>query len=156
MKNVSFFQKSLRFWKVYLLALVLLCIGVSLLCVALALAPPDRSKLPISWMYTSDSGDLVVEEVDYFDLPRQSLLEEMRDRVLGKGPSQRSTIAIYSLGSALYSHSVCYAFAFPQDSATTQSSWPMFGGTPQRNMANVTDKNIATDWSVEEGKQKNI
>ncbi len=32
----------------------------------------------------------------------------------------------------------------------------MFGGTPQRNMANVIDKNILTDWSVAEGKEKNI
>jgi outer membrane protein assembly factor BamB len=34
--------------------------------------------------------------------------------------------------------------------------WPMFGGTPARNMVNATDKNIATNWSVEEGKQKNV
>lgn len=31
-----------------------------------------------------------------------------------------------------------------------------FGGNPQRNMANLLDKNIATDWSVEEGKTQNI
>jgi outer membrane protein assembly factor BamB len=40
--------------------------------------------------------------------------------------------------------------------APAGGSWPMFGGTPQRNMANVTDKNITSDWSVEEGKRKNI
>jgi outer membrane protein assembly factor BamB len=34
--------------------------------------------------------------------------------------------------------------------------WPMFGGSPERNMANVADKNIATNWNIEEGKQKNI
>jgi outer membrane protein assembly factor BamB len=28
--------------------------------------------------------------------------------------------------------------------------WPMFGGTPSRNMANTIDKNIPTTWSVEE------
>jgi outer membrane protein assembly factor BamB len=39
---------------------------------------------------------------------------------------------------------------------SSSKSWPMFGGTPERNMANVVDKSIATDWSVEEGKQKNI
>ena len=32
----------------------------------------------------------------------------------------------------------------------------MYGGTPQRNMANVVEKNIPTEWSIEEGKQKNI
>ncbi len=34
--------------------------------------------------------------------------------------------------------------------------WPLFGGTPQRNMVNLTAKNIPTDWSVEEGKHKNV
>lgn len=34
--------------------------------------------------------------------------------------------------------------------------WPMFGGTPERNMANVIDKDVVTEWSIEEGKRKNI
>ncbi len=34
--------------------------------------------------------------------------------------------------------------------------WPMFGGTPARNMANVVDRNIPTQWSIEAGKEKNI
>lgn len=34
--------------------------------------------------------------------------------------------------------------------------WPMFGGTPARNMVNLVDKNIPADWSVEEGKRKNV
>src|ERR1700676_4553972 len=33
---------------------------------------------------------------------------------------------------------------------------PMFGGTIHRNMANPYEKNIPADWSVQEGKQKNI
>jgi outer membrane protein assembly factor BamB len=33
---------------------------------------------------------------------------------------------------------------------------PMFGGTVHRNMANPFEKNIPADWSVQEGKQKNI
>src|SRR5580704_13087907 len=33
---------------------------------------------------------------------------------------------------------------------------PMFGGTVHRNMANPVDKNIPSEWSVQEGKQKNI
>jgi outer membrane protein assembly factor BamB len=32
----------------------------------------------------------------------------------------------------------------------------MFGGTPQRNMVNTVDKNIPTEWNVEDGKRKNI
>src|SRR5260370_8950453 len=40
--------------------------------------------------------------------------------------------------------------------AEKQNDWPMFGGTPQRNMANTTAKNIPADWSVEAGKLRNI
>jgi outer membrane protein assembly factor BamB len=36
------------------------------------------------------------------------------------------------------------------------TAWPMFGGTPSRNMVNTVDKNMPTEWVVEEGKQKNI
>jgi outer membrane protein assembly factor BamB len=32
----------------------------------------------------------------------------------------------------------------------------MFGGIPQRNMANLVDNNVPSDWSVEKGKEKNI
>ena len=32
----------------------------------------------------------------------------------------------------------------------------MFGGTPERNMVNAVDKNIAVTWNAEEGKRKNI
>jgi outer membrane protein assembly factor BamB len=34
--------------------------------------------------------------------------------------------------------------------------WPMFGGTLQRNMVNPVEKNMPTQWSVEQGKQKNV
>src|SRR5579864_5392928 len=39
-----------------------------------------------------------------------------------------------------------------------QGSWPMYGGTNQRNMANTTDKNIPESWAVGEDKKdwKNI
>jgi outer membrane protein assembly factor BamB len=36
-----------------------------------------------------------------------------------------------------------------------KGSWLMFGGTPSRNMVNLTDTKIATDWKVEGGR-KNI
>jgi outer membrane protein assembly factor BamB len=35
-------------------------------------------------------------------------------------------------------------------------SWPTFGGTLARNMVNPSEKNMPTEWSVEEGKHKNI
>jgi outer membrane protein assembly factor BamB len=34
--------------------------------------------------------------------------------------------------------------------------WPMFGGTPARNLVNTVEKGLPTDWSVEEGKLQNI
>jgi uncharacterized protein (TIGR03067 family) len=34
--------------------------------------------------------------------------------------------------------------------------WPLFGGTPARNMVNLTEKNMPIDWSIEEGKEKNV
>src|SRR5262245_13655767 len=37
-----------------------------------------------------------------------------------------------------------------------KADWLMFGGTPQRNMVNLTAKNIPIEWSAEEGKEKNI
>jgi outer membrane protein assembly factor BamB len=35
-------------------------------------------------------------------------------------------------------------------------SWPMFGGTLQRNLVNLVDRDIPSEFSVEEGKLKNI
>jgi outer membrane protein assembly factor BamB len=34
--------------------------------------------------------------------------------------------------------------------------WPMYGGTPSRNMVNATAKGIPTEWSVAKGAQKNV
>jgi outer membrane protein assembly factor BamB len=34
--------------------------------------------------------------------------------------------------------------------------WPMFGGTNQRNLVNLTDKGVPTEWSVEESKEQHI
>jgi outer membrane protein assembly factor BamB len=35
-------------------------------------------------------------------------------------------------------------------------SWPMFGGSPPRNMVNLVEKNLPAEWSVKEGEQKNL
>src|SRR5262245_34147405 len=34
--------------------------------------------------------------------------------------------------------------------------WPMFGGSPSRNMVNPIDKGVTLDFSVEEGKLRNV
>jgi outer membrane protein assembly factor BamB len=35
-------------------------------------------------------------------------------------------------------------------------SMPMFGGSPQRNLANTVDKGILDDWGIKEGAEKNV
>src|SRR5260370_15010466 len=34
--------------------------------------------------------------------------------------------------------------------------WPMFGGSPSRNMVDPNDRDLPTEWSVEKGQEKNI
>lgn len=40
--------------------------------------------------------------------------------------------------------------------AADRASWPMFGGTVNRNLVNTFDKDVPTDFSVEEGSQKHV
>jgi outer membrane protein assembly factor BamB len=40
--------------------------------------------------------------------------------------------------------------------ASAAHAWPMFGGTPARNMVNLHDKGLLTEWAVEGGKLQNI
>src|SRR5713101_7556520 len=46
--------------------------------------------------------------------------------------------------------------ALNRSGANPLTAWPMFGGTLSRNMVNTADRNMPTEWNVEEGKQKNI
>src|SRR5439155_5379241 len=34
--------------------------------------------------------------------------------------------------------------------------WPMFGGSPSRNMVDPNDKDIPTEWNIEKAQEKNI
>jgi outer membrane protein assembly factor BamB len=43
-----------------------------------------------------------------------------------------------------------------QPAAAPADAWPMFGGTPDRNMVNPFARGLADDWCVEEGKEKNL
>jgi outer membrane protein assembly factor BamB len=52
---------------------------------------------------------------------------------------------------------VLQAREVPAGSAAVKGGdWPMFGGTPARNMVNPFAKNLPTEWSVEDGKRKNV
>jgi outer membrane protein assembly factor BamB len=46
--------------------------------------------------------------------------------------------------------------AFVQDQPAGKSDCLLFGGSPQRNLVNLVDKNVPIEWSIEEGKEKNI
>jgi outer membrane protein assembly factor BamB len=35
-------------------------------------------------------------------------------------------------------------------------SWAMFGGSPSRNMVNLVEKDLPTEWSAKEGERKNV
>ncbi len=48
------------------------------------------------------------------------------------------------------------AIGADQPNTGNAGDWPMFGGNEQRNMANTLDKNLPTEWSVEEGAHKNM
>lgn len=40
--------------------------------------------------------------------------------------------------------------------AADGKTWPLWGGSANRNMVNPFDKDVATDWSVEEGQEKHV
>src|SRR5437867_422768 len=42
------------------------------------------------------------------------------------------------------------------DRAEAAPAWPLFGGSLSRNMVNATEKNVPTEWSIDEEKPKNI
>src|SRR5262245_15799373 len=49
------------------------------------------------------------------------------------------------------------AASLAQDHADKAApSWPMFGGSPGRNMVNPFERKVPADWRVEEGKRKNV
>ncbi len=43
-----------------------------------------------------------------------------------------------------------------KDTEAPGRAWPLFGGTPSRNMVNTVEKNIPSSWSIQEGERKNI
>src|SRR5438876_1185767 len=48
------------------------------------------------------------------------------------------------------------ALAVRAEETAPGADCPMFGGTPQRNMANPLAKKLPLEWSVKEGERKNV
>src|SRR5262245_40032788 len=73
-----------------------------------------------------------------------------------------SAIVATSVFAAVLALSVMGGRASRADKAQDQlfpaapNTWPMFGGNIYRNFVNATDKNVPTEWSVEEGNAKNV
>jgi outer membrane protein assembly factor BamB len=72
-------------------------------------------------------------------------------------PDLRSHLSLIGLGAALLLlGSACAGDARKESPAAGAQSWPMFGGTPSRNMVDPVAKNVPAEWSVKEGEEKNI
>jgi outer membrane protein assembly factor BamB len=97
---------------------------------------------------------LMVEGPSGSDVPLRYRVSAWWDRMFG--PPLRVT-AVVNLTDVDINGRLTEALpAAAQGEAGASLDWPMFGGTPQRNMANPAAKNIPAEWSVEEGKHKNV
>lgn len=65
-------------------------------------------------------------------------------------------IVMIGMVTAAWSLGVFSPSKAEQSTGTTMKSWPLFGGTAQRNLANAQDKNIPTSWNIKEGERKNV
>lgn len=68
-------------------------------------------------------------------------------------PNARSAIA--RLLASAKRKPVCLLFLVWAMPAQAQD-WPMFGGTPARNMVNLVAKGLPAEWAVEKGELKNV
>ena len=62
-------------------------------------------------------------------------------------------VVVFRLHSTTLTESLA---AEAQPASPAAADWPMYGGTPLRNLVNTVDKNVPTEWSVKKGSQKNV
>jgi outer membrane protein assembly factor BamB len=109
---------------------------------------------------------LVVEGPDGSSYPLRYRISDWFDRLFRPAPVFVATVAVTNMviidgepvggdGDPVPDDPVAVARQ-PVPPANASNDWPMFGGTPQRNMVSLSAKNVPTDWSVEEGKFKNV
>jgi hypothetical protein len=48
------------------------------------------------------------------------------------------------------------ACSVPDRRDKAECPWPMFGGSPGRNMVNAIERDLPANWCIAEGKRKNI
>lgn len=69
------------------------------------------------------------------------------------------SFAAFALTGAVFAAVCAFSAIAPttaEEPKAPAGSWPTFGGTPSRNMANPIEKNIPAEWSVTSGALKNI
>jgi outer membrane protein assembly factor BamB len=120
-------------WKLALLACFLLLVGGFLLVMSISSGPSNGGRRSL------------------FSVIVGHLTGEDRRRALAERAAMAAEQELVAAEQQLVLARVWQEIRFAGN-----APWPMFGGTPERNMANVVDKNIPTDWSIEEGKRKNI
>jgi outer membrane protein assembly factor BamB len=78
---------------------------------------------------------------------------------LRRGAAALVSLAVVAGAFLLYSGGDPATAPNPVDAGAPKggkNDWPMFGGTPARNMANEHAKGLPVQWSVEEGEPKNV
>jgi outer membrane protein assembly factor BamB len=135
-------MKKRRWWKWFLVSAgAILCIEACMLMVE----PPDDNHPPLRWRI-----------MHWFD----QLFSPTPTVVFVAAPAIKGEIAIGDLDPV-------DAEPRPEDGpviigdkddapAKATADWPMFARTLARNMADPFAKNVPTDWSVEEGKLRNV
>jgi outer membrane protein assembly factor BamB len=113
--------------------------------------------LGLSWYQSASNGETIGEW--WTDLGLVRNVNDLTTVLTGETTRQRQEYRVaHELKSNLPALRLANHGAPPQQPKAPDKTapWPMFGGTPSRNMVNVTDKNIPTTWNVEDGKRKNI
>ncbi len=109
---------------------------------------------------------LMVEAPDG-SVPLRYRIADWWDRLFGPRPVFVTTVPVFTVELLVADEEAAAARAAivepldpvagkPEQPAKPSTDWPMFGGTPQRNMVSLTARNIPADWCVEDGKLKNV
>ena len=83
---------------------------------------------------------------------------------MGTAMNRALVLVIVSIGLILsgmfgkfdFSTSLLSAPTLPQSQPPAKNDWPMYGGSPQRNLVNLGEKNLPTTWNIQEGKRRNV
>jgi outer membrane protein assembly factor BamB len=98
-----------------------------------------------------EAGMLLYEGTTGDETPLRDRLAGWWDRLLGR---QFTVVGVADVDNIVLINEGAKGGA--DNNPAPVNDWPMFGGTPQRNMVSLTAHNIPDEWSVEKGKFQNI